>query len=197
MKFGVILLAAGGSTRMGDQHKLLLPWGVRSVVGQALAAATQAPVQSVALVLGARAPEVLASCSPLPSHVTAVVNDQWTSGMYGSILAGLRILPADTDAFFVALGDMPLVSAAVYGALASAYRARPGHIYMPTHGGRRGHPVMLPISLAAAAPPETTDVGLRHVIQQNASLVVEVPVDNAGVCIDLDTPEQYNAHAPS
>lgn len=196
MTFGAVLLAAGGSSRMGAQHKLLLPWGDRTVVNQSLSAAMAVP--NVVLVLGARADEVLAACGPLALLVTSVVNGNWASGMHSSIRLGVSQLPAGTEAFFVALGDMPLVPSAVYLTLMEAYRANPGYIYFPTHAGRRGHPVLMPTSLAIAeAPSDTSDVGLRHVVQRHSQLVVEVPVPHAGVCIDLDTPEQYKAYAPS
>ncbi|HYG56890.1 MAG TPA: nucleotidyltransferase family protein [Symbiobacteriaceae bacterium] len=193
MKFGIVLLAAGGSSRMGGQHKLLLPWGERTVIGQSLANAQAAGTGAVVVVLGARAAEVQAACP----GASFVVNDQWASGMYGSVLRGIAALPGDTDAFFVALGDMPLVPPSAYAALMEVYRGQPERIYIPTYEGRRGHPVLFPMSLAPQAPAEVSDAGLRGVIQANGARVVEVPVPYPGVCIDVDTPEEYERNAPA
>jgi hypothetical protein len=54
LEFGIILLAAGASSRMGGEHKLLLPWGAGSVVGAALKSARLAPAHHLVAVVGCR-----------------------------------------------------------------------------------------------------------------------------------------------
>lgn len=196
MNFGVIFLAAGGSRRMGGQHKLLLPWGDpgHTVVGQALRAALGGPVKQVVAVTGCRAPEVEQACKAVAgagAPLTFVGNPGWEAGMYSSVMAGLARLEPDIDAFFVALGDMPMIPSRAYADLAMVARQNPGHIVIPTWEGRRGHPVLLPVNLPVELPPATSDEGLRQVIRRYPDLVVEVPLPYPGVCIDLDTPEEY------
>lgn len=196
MNFGVIFLAAGASRRMGGPHKLLLPWGDpgQTVVGQALAAALGAPVHQVVVVTGCRAPEVEQACRAVctpASPVEYVANPRWEDGMYSSVLAGLNHLRPDNDAFFVALGDMPMIPSRAYAELAAAATRQRGFIAIPTWEGRRGHPVLLPVNLPVELPPATADEGLRSIIRRYPDLVVEVPVPYPGVCIDLDTPEEY------
>jgi molybdenum cofactor cytidylyltransferase len=188
----VVLLAAGGSTRMGGEHKLLLAWGAGTVVGQALLAALGAPVSAVVVVTGACAGAVEQACRPVDdARVRFMRNPRWQEGMYGSVLAGVAALPPSTQAFFLALGDMPLVPPAVYQQAAAMYRSAPGHIVVPTWEGRRGHPVLFPVALLATAAPEAPDQGLRAVLRRYPERVREMPVAAPGVCIDLDTPEEY------
>ncbi|HLN61837.1 MAG TPA: nucleotidyltransferase family protein [Symbiobacteriaceae bacterium] len=190
MNLAVLLLAAGQSTRMGARHKLLLPWGGGTVVGQALRTALRAPASTVVVVTGNRANEVQQACGQ-HERVRFVCNPRWQEGMFTSVLAGVGALPPGVDAFFVALGDMPLVPADVYAELARLYEANPGSILRPVFGERRGHPVLVPAALVAASPPPAGDEGLRGLLRLHADRLIEVEVPRPGVVIDLDTPEEY------
>lgn len=194
MEFGIILLAAGASSRMGGEHKLLLPWGDGTVVGQALRNAAQAPVEHLIAVLGYRAEEVRRAAGECGRPVGWVVNPRWEEGMFTSIQAGLAELPPAVEAFFVVLGDMPLIPLAVYADLIAAFRPR--MVCVPTHQGRRGHPVLVSRDLADGAEAPAGDQGLRSVLRRYPERVIEVPVEHPGVCIDLDTPEEYQQHKP-
>jgi CTP:molybdopterin cytidylyltransferase MocA len=203
MEFGIVLLAAGASRRMGSEHKLLLAWGDRTVAGQALVAAASAPVRSIVVVLGNRAKEVkaglvqaLRSGNQQAYSVEFVENELWEQGMFTSVMLGIENLLSGVDAFFVALGDMPMIPTKVYSLLMDRYDEKPGFIYVPTWEGRRGHPVLLPIDLPAAKVKADSDSGLRGLLRQYPERVVEVPVGYPGVCVDLDTPEEYARYVP-
>ena len=190
LKFGIILLAAGASSRMGGEHKLLLPWGDGTVVGASARTASLVGEAHLVIVLGCRADAV--QCAASVSTARFVVNPRWQEGMYTSIQAGVAALPNEVEAFFVALGDMPLIPAAAYTDLMAAYR--PGCICVPTYLGRRGHPVLVPRLLVGTEPPPEGDQGLRSVLRRHPDLVIEVPLPYEGICIDLDTPEEYQHH---
>ncbi|MDF2626826.1 MAG: 4-diphosphocytidyl-2C-methyl-D-erythritol synthase [Symbiobacteriaceae bacterium] len=197
LEFGIILLAAGASRRMGDEHKLLLPWGAGTVIGQSVRTAAAVDGAHLVIVLGCRAPEVRdAAEAALNSNSTPtwVINRGWQEGMFTSIQTGLAHLPDSATAFFVALGDMPMIPAQAYRTLIDAYKAQPDRIYVPTYEGRRGHPVLVPRRVVTDTPPPDTDQGLRSVLRQYPELVVEVPVPYQGVCIDLDTPDEYRRY---
>jgi molybdenum cofactor cytidylyltransferase len=107
MRLGILLLVAGGSSRMGTQ-KLLLPWGESTVVGGALEAALAAGAAQVIIVTGCDAARVEEACRSVcvSRTVQFVFNPDWASGMLSSIRAGLGALDPTLDGFFVALGDM-------------------------------------------------------------------------------------------
>ncbi|HWI53909.1 MAG TPA: nucleotidyltransferase family protein [Symbiobacteriaceae bacterium] len=192
LKFSIILLAAGASSRMGGEHKLLLPWGTETVVGASARVAAAVADAHLVVVLGCRADEVRNAA--FTDGAVYVVNPRWQEGMYTSIQTGLAHLPKNVEAFFVALGDMPLVPVRAYTDLMAAYR--PGCICVPTFEGRRGHPVLVPRALVGTEPPPEGDQGLRSVLRRHPELVVEVPLPYAGICIDLDTPAEYERHQP-
>lgn len=194
MRLGMLLLAAGASTRMGTQ-KLLLPLGESTVVGASLDAALAAGPAQVLVVTGCDAAGVEAACRT-PSRGQAVrfsFNPDWASGMLSSVRAGLSGLDPTLDGFFVALGDMPFIPPEVYRRLGAAFREAPDRYVLPTYGGQRGHPVLFPMSVAGQADQPPSDTGLRALLQRFPERVLALPVTAPGVCMDLDTPAQYEA----
>lgn len=173
---------------MGGEHKLLLPWGESTVVGTAARTAAAVGDAHLVIVLGCRAAEVRSAASE--ERAIYVENPRWEEGMFTSIQAGLAALPPEAEAFFVALGDMPLIPVSAYIALMEAYR--PGFVLVPAYEGRRGHPVLVPRALMAEAAPPVGDQGLRSILRKHPERVMEVPLTNEGICIDLDTPEEYS-----
>jgi molybdenum cofactor cytidylyltransferase len=192
MRLGLLLLAAGGSSRMGRQ-KLLLPWGESTIVGRSLERALAACGEQIIVVTGCDADSVQEACRSTCAgrDVQFVFNPDWGSGMLSSIRAGLSALDPTLDGFFVALGDMPLIPVAVYQQVAAAFKKGPERYVMPTFDGERGHPVLFPIAVAGMVDGPPADTGLRALLKRSPERVLEVPVTTPAVCQDLDTPEQY------
>jgi len=181
---------------MGREHKLLLPWGALTVVGTAARSASTVPGAHTVVVLGCRADEVQAAVTAgVQRQVAFTTNPRWAEGMFTSIEAGLAVLPDAVEAFFVVLGDMPLIPTEAYTVLIGAYK--PGSICVPTFEGRRGHPVLVSRRLVDDTPPPDSDQGLRSVLRRYPELVMEVPLPYHGICVDLDTPEEYRNHKPN
>jgi molybdenum cofactor cytidylyltransferase len=111
-----------------------------------------------------------------------------------SLRAGLRVLPLGADAAIVLPVDYPLVAPATVEALIGEYLERDAPIVMPTHGGRRGHPVLFSArlfeELLDGDPPE----GARSVIRAHADEAAELEANDPGVLVDVDTPDVYRLH---
>lgn len=68
---------------------------------------------------------------------------------------------------------------------------------IPTYRGKRGHPVIFPSTIYAEllALPENApenaskNIGARAVVRAHSADVVEVPVNEEGVIINLNDPE--------
>lgn len=177
-----IVLAAGGSSRMVGGHKLLETLAGRPVIAWAVDAALDAEVGPVVVVTGDRSREV---SEALPGEVTVLENDGWRSGMAASLRVGVASLPEDVDAFAVALGDMPLVRAVHYRSLARAWIPR--SVVVPVHRGRRGHPVVWSRSFAREMADLDGDRGARTLVERHKGAVIEVPIGDPGVLMDVDT----------
>ncbi len=176
-----MVLAAGASRRMGDEHKLLAELDGRPLVTRSVEAAMAAGLDPVVVVVGHRADEVAAV---LPAGATVVRNPDHGLGLSASLAAGLAALPEDVSAAAVALGDMPFVEARHYRALVEAWR--PGAIVAPTREGRPGHPVLWPARFFAEMSALTGDRGARALMEAHRSALVEVPVEDEAIHADID-----------
>lgn len=175
-----VVLAAGLSSRFGA-FKLAQPLGDRSVIEQALAG-MGAHVHRAIVVVGHR-DEVVRS---LLSHVEwacCVANPDYRSGMFSSVRAGLAHTRAER--VFLLPGDIPLVGAAVYGALLTCDAA----VAIPTFNGRKGHPVLLRRDVVLDALRAPADATLRDVIGTWG--FAAVPVEDEGILWDVDVPADY------
>ena len=191
-----VLLAAGGSSRMG-QPKQLLPFGRGTLVQAALRPFLMAPsVARVIVVVGHRA-EAVVRAAAMDERVTIVENRRWREGMASSIRAGVRWVPPRTDAILLGLGDQPRVPVSVVEQLCARHLAGrpPAQVLIPTFHGRRGHPVLFAGGLRKALLELDGDEGARGLIRSLAAGVKEVPVQSPGVLLDCDTPEEYSALA--
>ncbi len=184
-----VLLAAGESRRMGSQ-KLLLPLRGKPLVRWAGEALVEAGLDPLIVVLGAAAAGVRSVLQDLPC--TFVENEAYGTGMASSVSAGVRCVPPGCRAVALALGDMPLVDSQTIRQVFDSFRKEGKGIALPTHGGRRGHPVIFALpKYRSELLALTGDAGGRSLLATHPEDVLEVPVENAGVLSDVDTPEAY------
>ena len=183
-----ILLAAGESRRMGSP-KPLLQWQGATLIEYQIGQLRAAGVGDVIAVLGHRAEDVL----PLVTAAGArgIVNETYRGGRASSLRAGAAAAEG-AETIVVVSVDQPRPAAIMHRLLAE----HTSDITVPTHGGRRGHPVVL----AGALLPELREVdeatqGLRALIARHAAEVHEVPFASADVLLDLNTPEDYERAA--
>ncbi|SDD54021.1 NTP transferase domain-containing protein [Kordiimonas lacus] len=183
-----IVLAAGRSSRSGAQNKLLSRMNGHTVVRQTLAAVSQTGFNPPILVTGHEGEAVAEALSGL--NYTRAHNSAFKDGMAGSLKRGLAHLPETAEFVCVCLGDMPFVKPETIKALAEAgNRLSEFKMFIPTFNGKRGNPVLWHRDMVEALLTIEGDKGGRQMIHDHENLVCEVPVDDHGILIDLDTPE--------
>jgi molybdenum cofactor cytidylyltransferase len=187
---GCIVLAAGKSERMG-RPKPLLPCRGSTFLGTVLDTLERTRVSAVRVVLGYGAAGVRSGCA-LPDGIVAV-NPTPERGMLSSVRSGLASLPPGLDGFLLWPVDHPLVEPATVDLLIAAFEASGAPLAIPVHGGRRGHPALFAMRLAAELESAPDGEGARAVVRAHASDLVEVPVEDAGVLTGIDTPASYAA----
>jgi molybdenum cofactor cytidylyltransferase len=189
-----VILAAGGSTRMGCA-KQLLPLGGRPVLQHVIDAAVASGLGDVVLVLGDRAAEVRARLRLSRARVRVVVNRDWAAGQSGSLRAGLRAAGLRAEAAAILLGDQPSITPGLVDRVVAAFHAGGLPVARPVygHGARRrvpGHPVVLARRLWPEVEKLTGDEGARRLLEANPAWVLEVPVEGERPA-DLDTWADY------
>jgi molybdenum cofactor cytidylyltransferase len=186
-----IILSGGESTRMG-KPKALLDFGGKPAIARILETARKAGVTKFLVVVGKHAEAIqkgadLAGC-------TILVNENPERGQLSSMQLGMSKLDFATDAAFLWPVDCPLVKPEDLKALAQAYvkgRTALMRIFLPVNGGKRGHPMLVDIGFRQPFMELKHGQNARNVIEANPTQVQEVPVNNTGVLLDIDTPEDY------
>jgi molybdenum cofactor cytidylyltransferase len=183
-----IVLAAGGSSRMG-RPKQLLPVGGRPMVRCVTEAVCASGLAQVVVVVGAQAREVRDVLAGLP--VDMVVNPDWAEGMSTSLQAGLGAVRPGMEALLVVLADQPALTPALIRALVARHRETKAPIVAPFYQGRRGNPVLFDRALFAELDTVAGDRGGRSVIARHQADLERLEVDDPDVVSDIDTPEDY------
>lgn len=197
--FEAIVLAAGAGTRFGG-GKLLAPYGDGVLLEGALRAAFAAPVRGVTVVTGSDPSRVGAAVMAYArqagqyERLRIVHAVDHAEGMGASLRHGAAALPADTEAVFVFLGDMPRIPVSVLELLAQAVRDG-APAAAATFGGKRGHPAVIGAALIPQLLTLQGDAGARAVLQGLGDQLVLVQASDDGVLFDVDKPADLEVGA--
>jgi len=177
----VVVLAAGRGERFGGAApKQLAELGGRALVVHAIDAARASDAGAVTVVVSDDRVAAL-----VPDGVEVVRNPTPESGIASSLQVALRALePREVDAVVVGLADQPLVGAAAYRRVASAYDDG-ARLAVATYRGARGNPVLIARRHWSEALDLDGDEGARVLLRRYGA--TEVPCDDTGDPSDVDT----------
>jgi CTP:molybdopterin cytidylyltransferase MocA len=180
-----VLLAAGGSRRLG-RPKQLVRYRGRPLLLHAVAAARGAlPGAPLIVVVGADALRIRMALRRSGCGARIVMNAQWQAGMATSLCAAVAAATRGTKALVVLVADQPLVDAAAVVRLVTAWRRRPGLPAAARYEGRAGVPAVLPRRHWHALRSLRGDEGARAFLRTSPALTL---VDMPEAALDVDTP---------
>jgi molybdenum cofactor cytidylyltransferase len=187
-----IVLAAGSSTRMGRPKALLTIGPSRETfLDRITRTLAEGGIDETIVVLGVDAAVVQAGIAP-PPRTRFVVNPAPERGQLSSLLEGLRVVDRPgVRAVLVTLVDIPLVAAETVRALVEAYGTGHALITRPAKDGRHGHPVIFDRAVFGDLRRADPAVGVKVVLATRASDVQNVPCEDEGAFLDVDTPLEY------
>jgi molybdenum cofactor cytidylyltransferase len=188
---GLVILAAGASTRLG-RPKQLLPFGGRSLLRRTAEEAVASGCRPVVAVLGACLEPSIRELAGLPVRV--VENRAWSEGIAASIRAGIESLEAGPEGdglegVVLAVCDQPHFTADLVRRVVAAYRNGDGGPVAASYAGTLGVPALFPRALFPALLSLRGTVGARQVLRAHAETAQAVPFPE-GV-VDIDTQEDY------
>src|SRR5258707_219220 len=189
MTIAAILLAAGGSTRMGPPKQLLKYQG-QSLVRRSALAALASLCRPVQVVVGCHADRVRQELNGLPVQI--VDNDNWAMGMGSSIRAGLQAALDRTphlDAAVFMVCDQPHVNASAIGRLLNAYQQTRAPVVASAYQNTTAVPALFGRSLFPDLLALPADQGAKAVIMTHAERVVSVSLPEGAM--DVDTVSDY------
>jgi molybdenum cofactor cytidylyltransferase len=194
---GIILLAAGASSRMGEPKQLLKFEG-ETLLHRAARAALETRQHPVIVVLGFRADAMREEIAALGA--LTVVNQSWHEGMSSSIRCGLQraleaIAPDRIEAAILMLCDQPFVTSNVLMRLIDAYHARQALVVASAYETDGEKTLGVPALFSRALFPELMALdgaqGAKRIIVRHGAEAASVRVPEAA--FDVDTPGDYHA----
>ena len=183
-----ILLAAGQSKRMNGENKLtkeiqgipLIKYSVKNILDSS--------IDELIVVLGHQK-EIIEKLIERNEKIKLVFNQNFKSGMASSIKVGLNYLSEKTDAFFVCLGDMPMVNSDVYNQIIKSKGQK--EIIVPTYEKQQGNPVLFAKSMKEKIMDISGDVGAKKILELNKEKIFYLPIDDSGVVLDFNIQESF------
>lgn len=189
-----IVPAAGMSTRMGSQNKLLLPINGKTLIERTVDTLIGSNIDETIVVVGHQGELVKAVLTG--KDIVIVENPNYKEGMASSIRAGVAAARPGAGALLICLADQPLLEPADLNRIISAMvdaRACGKSIVVPFFKGQRGNPVILDAIYRNAMIDVVGDIGCKKIIKQHPDEVYALEMETDHVVRDVDTIEEYRA----
>lgn len=189
-RIGAVLLAAGGSSRLG-RPKQLLRFEGESLLRRAAGTLAGSVYYPIVVVLGADQEAAAAELTGLPVH--SVVNENWAEGMGTSLRCGLQCLlelEPDADAVLVTLCDQPALTTGMLDRFAYQFRNGTGPVIAAGYGGISGVPALFSKEIFDDLLRLKGDSGARHIIRERLDVCT---IDLPEAAVDIDTPSDAAA----
>lgn len=187
---GIIILAAGNSSRMG-RAKQQLSYQGKTLLKRIVDHALEHPAHRIAVVLGAT--QGIDNGLPGDEHrMLTVVNESWTSGMASSIVAGLKTLLAaypEMDRCIISVCDQPMITASVFDGLKELAEKTGKNIVATGYSGTHGVPVLFEKKFFGELLQLGGTNGAKELIRRYHDDVAILPYEAAK--LDVDTFSDY------
>lgn len=186
-KIGIIILAAGASTRLG-RPKQLLKFKNKTLIEKVCETALETGFQSV-VVLGANSEKIKPAIENLP--INFCENSEWQTGMSSSIQAGLQNLletNPELSAAIILLCDQPFITKKTIFRLVAKQKETGKAIVTSKYGETIGVPALFRREIFEELFALRGDIGARFLIQKfKAKNLAKIPAPEAE--FDIDTEE--------
>jgi molybdenum cofactor cytidylyltransferase len=186
---GLLILAAGSSSRMG-KPKQLLEFEGATLLTHVAKVACQSNVYPIILVLGANE-DVIRKSLNIP-QLDIVTNENWETGMASSIVKGICYIKEKypkVDGIMIIVGDQPYLDETQIYQLINLQNTSGLPIAACSYAGIIGTPALFHKSVFSELLGLNGDIGAKKIIEKRMPNVVTIPFDK-GV-IDIDTEEDY------
>jgi len=191
MSITVLLLAAGGSTRMRGADKLLETLEGEPLLRRSARTALASHAQETLVVLGANQSARRVALEGLPIRI--VLNENWQGGMGCSIAAGAAAVARETRGVMVMPADMPDLTPALLNRLIDAMPMdAPQMILRPqTMQGKPGNPVLFGADHIPALSALDGDEGARALLARHRDSIRFIDTGGTAILTDLDTAQAW------
>jgi molybdenum cofactor cytidylyltransferase len=195
---GAVILAAGGSSRLGQPKQLLIFRG-ETLVGRAIRAATEAGCEPILVIVGDTGEEIRRTLAIRDSRIAASVeseeitrprlveNGEWRRGIGSSIHRGLEQFSEGVNAAVLLTCDQPFVDAAIVRQLIAAQEETGKPIIASSYANTLGVPALFDRCCFDALLALPDDSGAKAFIASRPNDVASIAFEDGA--IDIDEPE--------
>ena len=189
-KIAILILAAGGSSRMGSP-KQLLKWKNSNLLNHTIYKAIELNLKEIVVVLGANADMIIPKINQ--SKVNILINKDWKNGLGSSISAGITYINKsfqNIDAALIMLSDQPLIEFDHYLKLIKYFSSKNKTIVATKYNDSKlGVPALFDKIYFKDLIDLNLDFGAKQLISRYSENVISI--ENEQSRFDIDTPEQY------
>ena len=185
-----ILLAAGQSKRMNGENKLTKKFLGIPLIKHSIKNILASSVDELIVVLGYQK-EIIEKLIDKNEKIKFFFNKDFESGMASSIKTGLDNLSEKTEAFFICLGDMPMVGHDIYNQLIKSKDSK--EIIVPTYKGQQGNPVLFDKSMKEKVLDIRGDVGAKKILGLNKATVLNLEINNQSIVKSFNTQGDFSS----
>ena len=185
-----ILLAAGQSKRMVGENKLTKKIQGVPLIKHSVKNILAASIDELIIVLGYQK-EIIEKHIDKNEKIKFVFNKDFESGMASSIKTGLNHLSKNTEAFFICLGDMPMVNHDIYNQLIKFKDNK--EIIVPTYKEQQGNPVLFDNSMKETVMNITGDVGAKKILELNKDKILNLEINDQSITKGFDTQDNFDS----
>ena len=188
-----MVLGAGESTRMGLPKALLHDQEQRPFVARIVRTLLAAGLGEVLVVTGSQHASIESALAAdgLAEQTRLVRNPDPSRGQLSSIWTGLDACSPEAEGLLMTLVDVPMLATSTVIAVVEAWHRTRAPLVRPIVDGRRGHPVIFDRQVFAELRDAPLDAGARIVVRAHWHDSLDVPVDDHGCLVDVDTPADY------
>ena len=185
-----ILLAAGQSKRMNGQNKLAKEIQGIPLIKHSVKNILASSINELIVVLGHQK-EIIEKLIDKNEKIKFVFNKDFESGMASSIKAGLNHLSEDTEAFFICLGDMPMVNKDIFNLLIKSKNNR--EIIVPTYKNKQGNPILFSKSMKKKIMTIEGDAGAKKILELNKDKTLNIETNDQSITKNFNTLDNFSS----
>ena len=185
-----ILLAAGQSRRMDGENKLTKKIKDSPLIKHSVKNILASSIDELIIVLGYQK-EIIEKLIDKNEKIKFVFNKDFESGMASSIKTGLDNLSKKTEAFFICLGDMPMLSHDIYNQLIRSKDNK--EIIVPTYKGQQGNPVLFDKSMKEKVLDIRGDAGAKKILELNKAKILNLEINDQGIGKGFNTQGDFSS----
>ena len=186
---GIVILAAGASTRLG-KPKQLLQYRGKTLLAHAINEAVNSNADAIVVILGKDADLFKKEIDD--GKVRVAINSSWEEGMASSLRLGLDTLLNDKpyiDAVIFMVCDQPYVLSSILNELITTQQKTTKQIVTCNYGDSIGPPALFHKKYFKDLMKLSGDTGARKIVQENMNDMTTILFPEGE--IDIDTEEDY------